>query len=57
MVKIWDLYLKQNHSSTLPVIIPLVIYNGQRKWTIKTNYSDHFGETEKELDIYIPDFN
>ncbi|GAB6161580.1 hypothetical protein JCM12298_07390 [Desulfothermus naphthae] len=56
MVKIWDLYLKQNQSSTLPVI-PLVIYNGHRKWTIKTNFSDLFGETEKELDIYIPDFN
>ncbi|GAB6163985.1 Rpn family recombination-promoting nuclease/putative transposase [Desulfothermus naphthae] len=57
MVKIWDLYLKQNQSSTLPVIIPLVIYNGHRKWTIKTNFSDLFGEIEKELDIYIPDFN
>ncbi len=57
MVKIWDLYLKQNQSSTLPVIIPLVIYNGHRKWTIKTNFSDLFGETERELDVYIPDFN
>ncbi|GAB6160978.1 Rpn family recombination-promoting nuclease/putative transposase [Desulfothermus naphthae] len=57
MVKIWDLYLKQNQSSTLPVIIPLVIYNGYRKWTIKTNFSELFGETEKELDSYIPDFN
>ena len=48
MVKIWDLYLKQHHEPILPVIIPLVIYNGHRKWTIKTNFSYLFGEIEIE---------
>ncbi|GAB6161192.1 Rpn family recombination-promoting nuclease/putative transposase [Desulfothermus naphthae] len=57
MVKIWDLYLKQSHESILPVIIPLVIYNGYRRWTIKTNFSYLFGEIEKELNKYIPEFN
>jgi len=57
MVKIWDLYLKQNHEPILPVIIPLVIYNGHRRWMIKTNFSYLFGEIEKELNKYIPEFN
>ncbi|GAB6160974.1 Rpn family recombination-promoting nuclease/putative transposase [Desulfothermus naphthae] len=57
MVKIWDLYLKQHHEPILPVIIPLVIYNGHRRWTIKTNFSYLFGEIEKELNKYIPEFN
>jgi len=57
MVKIWDLYLKQQQEPILPVIIPLVIYNGRRKWTIKTNFSYLFGEIERELNKYIPEFN
>ncbi len=57
MVKIWDLYLKQNHEPILPVIIPLVIYNGHRRWTVKTNFSYLFGEIETELNKYIPEFN
>ncbi|GAB6161189.1 Rpn family recombination-promoting nuclease/putative transposase [Desulfothermus naphthae] len=57
MVKIWALYLKQHHEPILPVIIPLVIYNGHRRWTIKTNFSYLFGEIETELNKYIPEFN
>jgi predicted transposase/invertase (TIGR01784 family) len=35
MVRIWELYLKQNtKAETLPVIIPIVIYHGPRKWEV-----------------------
>jgi hypothetical protein len=33
MVRIWELFLKQNKKAKyLPVIIPLVIYHGKPRW-------------------------
>lgn len=57
MVRIWELYLKQNENAKiLPVILPIVIYNGPRKWRLDTRFISLFNVPEYMKD-YIPDFN
>jgi predicted transposase/invertase (TIGR01784 family) len=57
MVRIWELYLKQNKKAkTLPVILPIVIYHGAKKWQIDTNFLSLFNAPECAKD-YIPDFS
>jgi predicted transposase/invertase (TIGR01784 family) len=57
MVRIWELYLKQNKGAkTLPVIIPLVIYHGPKKWEVDTRFTSFFN-APGYLEEYIPDFN
>ncbi|UCH98013.1 MAG: Rpn family recombination-promoting nuclease/putative transposase, partial [Candidatus Aminicenantes bacterium] len=41
---------------TLPVIIPMVIYHGPRKWEVDTGF-DSFFKAPGYLKEYIPDFN
>jgi predicted transposase/invertase (TIGR01784 family) len=57
MVRIWELFLKQNKEAKyLPVIIPLVIYHGKPKWRINDNFISLFEDTT-DLERYIPDFS
>lgn len=57
MVRIWELYLKQHKKAkTLPVILPIVIYHGPKKWQIDTNFISLFNAPEYAKD-YIPDFS
>ena len=57
MVRIWELYLKQNKKAkALPVVIPIVIYHGHKKWEIERGFSSFF-EAPGYLEEYIPDFN
>jgi predicted transposase/invertase (TIGR01784 family) len=43
MVKIWELHLKQNKRvESLPVILPIVIYHGSKKWRIDANFISLF---------------
>jgi predicted transposase/invertase (TIGR01784 family) len=57
MVRIWEFYLKQNKKAkTLPVIIPIVIYHGPKKWQLDTQFISLFNAPEYVKD-YIPDFN
>jgi predicted transposase/invertase (TIGR01784 family) len=57
MVRIWELFLKQNKKAKyLPVIIPLVIYHGKPKWSLSTRFISLFEETT-DLEEYIPDFS
>ena len=56
-VKIWELYLKQNNTSSLPPIIPLILYHGKKRWTINQKFSNVIlGHTE-ELAQYTPNFS
>ncbi len=56
MVKIWETHLKQNpKASSLPVILPLVIYHGKREWRVKNDFISLFRETGG-LEDSIPDF-
>ena len=57
MVRIWELYLKQNKDAkTLPVIIPIVIYHGPKKWDVDKRFTSFFKAPGYLVD-YIPDFN
>lgn len=57
MVRIWELYLKQNKNvEILPVILPIVIYNGPTKWRVNTSFVSLFNASENVKD-YIPNFN
>lgn len=55
MRNIWDLEMKQGKNK-LPLIIPLVIYHGRRKWTIGVKLSDILDDIPEEIEEYIPDF-
>ncbi|MGD2088189.1 MAG: Rpn family recombination-promoting nuclease/putative transposase [Candidatus Aminicenantes bacterium] len=57
MVRIWELHLKQNKKAeNLPVIIPIVIYHGPKKWEVDTGFTSFFN-APGYLKEYIPDFN
>ena len=56
MVKIWELKLKQKEDQKLPLIIPMVIYHGQRKWNIGLKLSDMIEDIPDGLEIYLPDY-
>jgi len=57
MVRIWELYLKQNKTAeTLPVIIPIVIYHGPRQWQVNTRFVSLFN-APGNIREYVPDFN
>lgn len=55
-VRIWEYYFKQHKNpGYLPVIIPIVIYNGASKWKTDTQFISLLAETQ-DLEDYIPDF-
>ncbi len=57
MVRIWELFLKQNKEAKyLPVIVPMVLYHGKPKWGIGQNFISLF-ENPAGFEPYIPDFN
>lgn len=56
MLKIWRLHLKQERTNHLPIVIPLVLYHGRRKWSIGTNFSSLLYGPKEVLSEYIPDF-
>jgi predicted transposase/invertase (TIGR01784 family) len=56
MVRIWELFLKQNKEAKyLPIIVPLVIYHGKPKWKLGENFISLFGDPG-DFQPYIPDF-
>jgi len=56
MLKIWRLVLKQKTEILLPVIIPMVLYHGQKKWQYGAKFSALFSKHSEKLSVYIPDF-
>jgi predicted transposase/invertase (TIGR01784 family) len=57
IVGVWRLHLKQNpNAKTLPVIIPVLIYHGSKKWSLDTNLNSLFNVPDYLKD-YIPVFN
>jgi len=56
LVGIWELYLKQHpNAKKLPAILPLVIYHGNAKWKISTQFSSMI-DLPTELAPHIPTF-
>jgi predicted transposase/invertase (TIGR01784 family) len=57
MVRIWELFLKQNKDAKyLPVIFPLILYHGKPKWEISQSFLSLF-EDPTGFEPYIPDFS
>jgi predicted transposase/invertase (TIGR01784 family) len=56
MIKIWESYFKQNKRvKKLPVIIPILIYHGSEKWSLKNSITPLFEEITGTTQ-YIPEF-
>ncbi len=59
MVKIWEQKAKENNTGGLPVIIPLLIYQGEKQWEGKPSFSSLFDELEfmpDKINRHIPDY-
>ena len=56
MLQIWKQHIKENKTSKLPIIVPLVLYHGKSKWNIGTNFINLFDDPPDDLKPYIPDF-
>ena len=46
--------LEYRKEKKLPVVLPIVLYNGQDIWNVPKNVESMFKETHKELDRFIP---
>jgi len=57
MVKIWEKELRSEKK--LPVIIPIVVYHGQKRWEVAGRLSgliERYAELQEALWKYIPDY-
>ncbi len=59
MVNIWEQKVDKEKFLTLPIIIPLVIYHGKEKWSVKQTLSGiiDMENLPDSIKRYIPDFN
>ena len=61
MVRIWEKYVKENEKASkrksfkLPVIIPVVFYNGAKKWDAHIRFASKVWSSE-EFREHVPDF-
>jgi len=55
MVKIWEMLLRKREGLALPVIIPLVLYHGEKSWKSGLNFRDLF-DCSDDMVSFIPDF-
>ena len=57
MAHIWENHIENNKGTEkLPVIIPLLIYHGEKPWEVETSFISFF-DIPGALRKYIPDFN
>jgi predicted transposase/invertase (TIGR01784 family) len=54
--KIYSLYVKQTRAKHLPIVIPMVLYHGRKKWEIGIRFSDIIKGPYEALCEYVPDF-
>ena len=61
LVEVWSEHLRDHpKAKTLPLAIPLVLFQGPGKWTAPTNFKDLFGVAPPLTDLlarYIPTFD
>jgi predicted transposase/invertase (TIGR01784 family) len=55
MMNIWDKQLKSKRTKYLRRILPIYIYHGQEKWSVKS-FNENFGGTLELLNEYTPEF-
>lgn len=57
MVNLWKEYREQHpKSKKLPVIIPLVLYHGKKKWNSPLHFREMFKGYKKDFSLFVPDF-
>ncbi len=58
IVKLWELYLKQNkNAQKLPPVLPMLLYHGRTEWNIPGNFRSLVdGGENPALKRYIPEF-
>lgn len=55
MERIWEQTINQGLIGHLPLIIPVVLYNGSAPWNVTTRFSKLFG-AQSEFNSVLPDF-
>ncbi|SKA03827.1 conserved hypothetical protein (putative transposase or invertase) [Selenihalanaerobacter shriftii] len=55
MLKIWESKFQQSKDK-LPLIIPLVIYHGQKEWDIDLNLADLLVDVPEVVAKYVPNY-
>lgn len=55
LVKLWELHRKQSTQKLLPVIIPILIYHGDKRYNIDKNFIS-IVNSRVNTEKYIPDF-
>jgi predicted transposase/invertase (TIGR01784 family) len=58
IISIWELLIKQKDikSDNLPIILPILIYHGEKEWDIGLNLADILDTIPEDWKMYIPDF-
>jgi predicted transposase YdaD len=58
MVRIWSRWLEQNKNKLpLPFLVPLVLYNGERRWNVPRDLAGLVAERHREsFASFLPDF-
>ena len=59
MLEIWDSKTKKQKTMKLPIIIPLVIYQGKDNWDIKTSLGEiitNYESLPQDIRQYVPNF-
>lgn len=59
LINIWESKTKKQNNWDLPVVIPLVIYQGRDNWNVPSSLGDMisgYDNLPEELKVYIPDF-
>src|SRR5262245_15448969 len=50
MLRIWARWLEKNNNALpLPFLVPMVLYNGERAWTVPLQLAELFPERNREL--------
>jgi len=56
MLRIWETKFKEGQENKLPIIIPLVIYHGQREWNVALSLADLLVDVPEVVAKYVPNY-
>ena len=59
MLEIWEAKRNKERAKELPIIIPLVLYHGQKQWQLPTSLGellDGYEQLPQAVKVYVPNF-
>jgi len=56
MIQTWELHRQQSTRRELPVILPLVLYQGTGTWDDDNRFSSLLDSSHEAFFSYVPDF-